>query len=260
MKLSIITINFNNAAGLQKTIDSVVMQSYTDYEYIIIDGGSTDGSVDVIKRYADKIAYWVSERDKGIYNACNKGILQAKGEYCLFLHSEDVLLQPDGLEHVFSQNPSEDIVYCDVDRSIGVKIHPDKLTLLFFFKSTINHQSVFIRRSLFSTYGLYKEDYKHFSDKDFYLKALIKGQCSYRHIPYILIRYDMGGVSRNPLYAESMEFEREDVLKVHFPMMYDDYQELLSLQKELKSLTSSRLIRLIRKLSRVFQKIKRKFL
>jgi len=84
MKLSIITVNLNNAAGLQKTIESVITQTFTDYEYIIIDGGSTDGSVDVIKQHADKITYWVSEPDKGIYNAMNKGILQAKGEYCLF--------------------------------------------------------------------------------------------------------------------------------------------------------------------------------
>lgn len=79
MKLSIITINRNNAAGLRRTIESVVSQTYTDFEYIIIDGASTDGSVEVIKEYSDKITYWVSEPDTGIYNAMNKGILKAQG-------------------------------------------------------------------------------------------------------------------------------------------------------------------------------------
>ena len=83
MKLSVITINYNNRDGLKKTIESVVNQTYKDFEYIIIDGGSTDGSVEVLKEYSDKIDYWVSEPDKGIYNAMNKGIDIAKGEYVM---------------------------------------------------------------------------------------------------------------------------------------------------------------------------------
>ena len=91
VKITIITINFNNCEGLGKTIDSVVSQSCHDYEYIVIDGGSTDGSVNVIKDNADNIDYWVSEKDDGIYNAMNKGIDHATGEYCLFLNSGDTL-------------------------------------------------------------------------------------------------------------------------------------------------------------------------
>ena len=86
MKYSVITINFNNIVGLNHTILSELGQTFKDYEYIIIDGGSTDGSVDVIKKYADKIDYWVSEPDKGIYNAMNKGILQAHGDYLNFMN------------------------------------------------------------------------------------------------------------------------------------------------------------------------------
>ena len=101
MKLSVITINFNNRDGLRKTIESVVKQTYKDFEYIIIDGGSTDGSVDVIKEYADKIDYWVSEPDKGIYNAMNKGIDVAKGEYCIFMNSGDVFFSNDVYNEVY---------------------------------------------------------------------------------------------------------------------------------------------------------------
>ena len=101
MKFSIITINYNNCEGLRRTIESVVNQTCHDFEYIIIDGGSTDGSVDVIKQYADQIDYWVSEPDKGIYNAMNKGVAVAKGEYCLFLNSGDSLHNNSALAKVF---------------------------------------------------------------------------------------------------------------------------------------------------------------
>ena len=110
MKLSVITINYNNRDGLRQTIESVVGQTYRDFEYIIIDGGSTDGSVDVIKEYADKIDYWVSEKDKGIYNAMNKGVAVALGEYCLFLNSGDTLCHPDVLAQVQKAGTDADII------------------------------------------------------------------------------------------------------------------------------------------------------
>ncbi len=90
MKLSIITVNLNNKDGLQKTIDSVISQTFKDFEWIVIDGGSTDGSKELIEKYSDYISYWVSEPDKGIYNAMNKGIKVAKGDYLEFLNSGDI--------------------------------------------------------------------------------------------------------------------------------------------------------------------------
>ena len=110
-KLSIITINLNNAEGLRKTIPSVISQTYCDFEYIVIDGGSTDGSVDVIKKYADKLSYWVSEPDAGIYNAMNKGIRKAGGEYCQFLNSGDWLVAPDVTERMAKDMPDCAICY-----------------------------------------------------------------------------------------------------------------------------------------------------
>ncbi|MEP7170167.1 MAG: glycosyltransferase, partial [Bacteroidota bacterium] len=97
---SIITVNLNNAAGLKKTIESVVTQTFNDVEYIIIDGASTDGSKEVIKNYETKISYWVSEKDTGIYNAMNKAIKKAKAEYCLFLNSGDSLTNKKVLNDV----------------------------------------------------------------------------------------------------------------------------------------------------------------
>ena len=89
MLFSIITINYNNSEGLRQTIDSVVSQTYHEYEYIVIDGGSTDGSVDIIGFFSDKVDYWVSEKDRGIYHAMNKGVAQAHGDYCIFMNSGD---------------------------------------------------------------------------------------------------------------------------------------------------------------------------
>ena len=108
MKLSIITINYNNKNGLQKTIDSVISQTFKDFEWIIIDGGSTDGSKELIEKYSQHITYWVSEPDKGIYNAMNKGIKVAKGEYLFFLNSGDYLVQPNTINQIFTQSPNTD--------------------------------------------------------------------------------------------------------------------------------------------------------
>lgn len=110
MKLSIITINLNNKDGLEKTIESVVSQTFTDYEFIIIDGGSTKGDVELIKEYENKISYWVSEKDSGIYNAQNKGIKQARGEYLYFLNSGDALYENTTLEKVFKNDPHDPFI------------------------------------------------------------------------------------------------------------------------------------------------------
>ena len=127
MKLSIITVNLNNRDGLQKTIDSVICQTFRDFEWIVIDGGSTDGSKELIEQYADHFAYWVSEPDKGIYNAMNKGIKVAKGEYLQFLNSGDSLWNETTLQGVVPFfSGTTDIFYGDVaimkeDKCIGIK-------------------------------------------------------------------------------------------------------------------------------------------
>lgn len=110
MKLSIITVKLNNRDGLKRTIDSVVSQTFTDYEWIVIDGGSTDGSRELIEQYQDHFAYWCSEPDKGIYNAMNKGIAHAKGEWLQFLNSGDVLYSNNTLASVFSSKYDADVL------------------------------------------------------------------------------------------------------------------------------------------------------
>ncbi|MES2567379.1 MAG: glycosyltransferase family 2 protein [Bacteroidota bacterium] len=232
MRLSIITINYNNKSGLQKTIESVVAQTYKDFEYIVIDGGSNDGSFNVIKDYEKKISYWVSEKDSGIYNAMNKGIVQAKGKFCLFLNSGDWLVDRDILDRVFSLKSEEDIVYGNILKVYSAtKIECDKapqrsvLTLADMFFSTLNHPSTFIKRRLFDEYGLYNEEYQIVSDWAFFLKVIGVYNVSVKYIDVDISCYDMTGVSSSN--GKLVRQERETELKKTLPgRVYKDYQQM----------------------------------
>ena len=154
MKYSIVTINYNNAEGLRRTIQSVVSQTYADYEYLIIDGGSTDGSVDIIKEYENKISYWVSEKDGGIYNAMNKGVKASNGEYLIFMNSGDVFYRDKVLEDIQSTNKTDDIIVGKVftDKGEEFLYQPNQPTMYFFYSSTIPHQGAFIKKWLLHKY------------------------------------------------------------------------------------------------------------
>jgi glycosyltransferase involved in cell wall biosynthesis len=150
IKLSIISININNKNGLRKTIESVVNQNFTNFEYIVIDGGSSDGSVEIIKEFEDKISYWISEPDKGIYNAMNKGIQVAKGEYLLFLNSGDWLVDEVKLSDVIENLNVFDLIIYDLffveEHNQSRKKHPVDITLSYIIEKTISHPSTFIKR------------------------------------------------------------------------------------------------------------------
>lgn len=150
IKLSIITINYNNVSGLRKTIESVKSQTFQDYEWIVIDGGSTDGSKELIEENKQYFSYWVSEPDKGIYDAMNKGTVLAQGEYCQFLNSGDYLIAPDTLAKIFSKPLQADVIYGDVwfikdNKVIEKRTYPDQMTLSFLFRSPLGHQATFVK-------------------------------------------------------------------------------------------------------------------
>ena len=206
MKISVITINYNNRDGLRKTVESVVNQTYNDFEYIIIDGVSIYGSVDVIEEYSNKIDYWVSEPDKGIYNALNKGVAIAKGEYCNFMNSGDCFYSFNVLEQVFSINPIADII-CGNTHSDSLKIPPKEITFDFLFNGSICHQCAFIRTSIMKKYG-YDEKYKIVADRKFFVQALIFDNCSYQSIDVDVVKYDITGFSAaNPVLSR-LEYDR----------------------------------------------------
>ncbi len=229
MKFSIITINYNNKEGLRKTIESVVRQSFKDYEYIVIDGGSTDGSVEVIKEYASQIDYWVSEPDKGIYNAMNKGILQTHGEYLNFMNSGDCFHSLMVLSDVWNFQKGEDML-------IGGCMNPDTkkvyifgegpISLLYLMKNTINHQATFYRRKLFDK-RLYDESYHIQSDCKFNFLSLIFDNCSAGIMDLIVADYDYTGLSAAK--PDLVEDEWQRLLHELFPKrVLIDYANLFT--------------------------------
>ena len=220
MKLSVITINYNNKVGLEKTIKSVICQTFKDFEYIIIDGGSTDGSVDVIKKYEDNINYWVSEKDNGIYHAMNKGVKVAKGDYCLFMNSADKIYKKTTLQEVFVQPLSEDIIYGHIVSDGQLRSPVEKITFLNFLTHTLCHQSTFIKRNLLME-NPYDEKLKIISDWKFFFQELIFNNVSYRRINTVIADFDTNGVSMNN--QEKLKKEREEELKhLLSPIMYEE--------------------------------------
>lgn len=223
-KYSIITINFNNKEGLRKTIESVICQSYKDFEYIIIDGGSVDGSIEVIQEYADKVDYWVSEPDHGIYNAMNKGILQARGEYLIFMNSGDCFHDAGVLDKVAPWLQS-DIVTGEESRMRRM-VRQD-ITMFDFIKGTIPHQASFIKRELFAGH-LYDENYKIVSDWKFFIEAVVLRNCSFRKIEVVICDFDPTGIGS--VHPELNEKERREVLESLFPeRVLKDYELFLSI-------------------------------
>ena len=228
-KLSIITINYNNTIGLAKTIESVVAQTSTDFEYIVIDGGSKDGSLDVIKQYERKLSYWVSEPDRGIYHAMNKGIRQATGDYCQFLNSGDYLLTPDVTERMLQDIPDCSILYGNKIRVCNGKERVERsyagrpITLLDLYRGTVFHASAYIQRSLFDKYGSYDESLKIVSDWKFYFIAvgLHNEPITYRDID--VVWFDNTGISTTN--KELDQQERTIVLQQIMPLsIRTDYE------------------------------------
>jgi len=238
MLVSIITVNYNNAVGLEATIKSVVDQTWQDFEFIIIDGGSTDESKKLIAKYADKIAYWCSEKDDGIYHAMNKGIKAAKGEYLYFLNSGDLIYAPSTLKSVSEKLNTTDIVYGNLlivepDKQ-WVKFYNEKLSFEYFVRDTLPHQGSFIKRALFTQIEFYDEGLKIVADWKFFLLAVIRFKVSVIYINEVICRYDRTGISANPTYFQLQDSEKQVVLTNEFSSYYEGVIELheLRLRKE----------------------------
>jgi len=207
MKLSIITINYNNAAGLKKTLDSVASQTCSDFEHIIVDGASTDDSVDIIRAYSQSpIAnrhkiIWLSEPDTGIYNAMNKGVRMAKGEYTLMLNSGDYLMDEHVIEKVLPLLDGTDIIQGNTIEEYGNKKIRNrgygKSDIDFFdvMKGHFLHQASFCRKCLFDRYGYFDESYRMVSDTKFFMICLGRENASFKYIDIDISNYDVSGIS-----------------------------------------------------------------
>ena len=192
-KLSIITINYNNLEGLKKTFESVFMQTYQDFEYIVIDGGSTDGSKEYIAENADKINYWVSEPDKGVYHAMNKGIVKASGEYLLFINSGDELFENSTIEKIISDLHTVDIIAGSLnfisDKNNYIGYAQEQVSFLYMYHNTIWHPSTFIKKEAFETTDFYDEKMRICSDWKWFILATFKNKKSYKKIDTTIAKF-----------------------------------------------------------------------
>lgn len=249
MVLTIITINRNNASGLEKTMRSVLTQSFKEFEYVVIDGASTDGSVNVIKEFESQFGgrlKWISEQDSGIYNAMNKGIRMASGEYVQFLNSGDCLAGPDVVSSMIDEldkQNHQDILYGNM-----IKVHPDgskimdysgkgqEPTLYSFYHGCLNHSPAYIKRSLFDKYGPYDESLKICSDWKWYMQSIILGDVNPVYVPIDVTVFDMTGISETN--KGLLNEERNKLLSEMIPprilMDYDNHFESISQMSRIK--------------------------
>lgn len=233
--ISVITVSYNAVLTIEQTILSVINQTYLNIEYIIIDGGSTDGTVNVIKKYADKIAYWVSESDKGIYDAMNKGIAYSHGEYCNFINAGDkfcsssILKQVMDFNHVADIIVGQDLHVNEHNKIVSRSVLPRRYNLLHFYITTIPHQSCFIRASLLKKY-YYDTSLKIVSDWKFYLQSIVLGGHSVAAYNNVIVICNPRGASSD---NNRIKEEREKVLKDLLPAyIVNDYQCLSCLGEE----------------------------
>ena len=221
MILSIITINRNNAAGLEKTMRSVASQIGGDFEYVVIDGASTDGSVEVIRSFEASFGErmkWISEPDKGIYNAMNKGIGMATGDYLQFLNSGDSLVSDDitmRMTEALKSKGYPSILYGNMLKDIpGGKAMRDRcfagrdISFLGFYTGSLNHSSTYILRSLFNRYGMYDENLKIVSDWKWFLQAIILGGEKPVYVDMDVTLFDMNGISEKNKALDKAERRR----------------------------------------------------
>lgn len=274
MKLSIITINYNNAEGLKKTLASVASQTYSNIEHIIVDGASTDGSVDVIKEYENQLnithstihLLWSSEPDNGIYNAMNRGIRKATGEYVQILNSGDLLAAPDVTERMMAvlqmKGDGVELLYGNMvkydyqnSRTLG-KSTEVEYSLRQYYTSTMNHDCCYIRRDLFETYGLYDESLKIVSDWKWFLQAIGLGKVKPIYVDVDVTIFDASGISETNLALRNQE-RRQVLGELMPPAVLADYDAHAFEMEQMKRLRRWKLYPLVYFIERVLFKLEK---
>ncbi len=232
--ISVVTVSYNAVLTIEQTILSVINQTYPHIEYIIIDGGSTDGTVDIIKKYANRIAYWVSEPDKGIYDAMNQAVKLAKGEYFLFLNTGDSLYDNKVLEQI------TDVIYKrgDVDIIYGNMYHKALDTVICAspeindftcYRNVPCHQTCFYRRTLFESRG-YRTEYTVRADYEHFLWCYYDRKAAISYVPVVVASYEGGGYSETKENQKrSRQQHREIVLRYMGKKKADRYRLIMVL-------------------------------
>lgn len=211
--ISIITVCYNIKDEIERTCKSIITQTSDNYEWIVVDGGSTDGTVDILNKYKDKMSIFISEKDNGIYHAMNKGIKKAIGEWCIFMNggdcfaSNDIIEKFEKLDGIYEY---ADVIYgqtniIDSNKKNYVKKYPYPLTKSYFYDgNTINHQASFIKKELFEKYGLYNENYRIVSDWEKWIIFIIN-DCKFIRWDTIIVDFYNGGISTKQISLGKLE-------------------------------------------------------
>ena len=216
MKVSIITISYNNLRGLKDTYQSIIRQTFHDYEWIVIDGGSTDGTKEFLQEHDAEIAYWCSEPDKGVYNAQNKGTEHAKGEYSIYMNSGDSFYADDVLEKVFGQGIDADIIYGNwmlvfEDGKTRLGPAPEVADFAYFFDDNMCHQSMLIRTGAVRERP-YDESFRIYADWEEWLALYTQGK-KFKKIDLTICNFMVGGISTGDNASEKLKQERKAEIK-----------------------------------------------
>lgn len=244
MRLSIITVNRNDAEGLRRTIESVRRNAPRDREYIVIDGASSDGSVGVIEAAGDCVDSWLSEPDSGVFQAMNKGIERASGDYCLFLNSGDALCD-DSLVAAAGRidGYSRDVYYFDAALVSGgsrmVVEYPKEIDVNFFVSGMINHQNALIPRALFDTIGRFDESLRLSSDWLFFLKAAYSRSTRFIHLGPPIVEFALGGISNRAGSGDIIRREHEYGIRQVFGTLAPTILELIEYRESVYGNTVS---------------------
>lgn len=230
-KISIITVCLNAKATIENTFHSIFSQIYKNYELIVIDGGSTDGTLDIIEHYKARISperfYHSSGSDNGIFDAMNKGIKVASGDFLFFLNANDVFNNEfvlDQVASILTQNPEAKILFGDIDYiseagESQIQTFDNIKTDFSLIFNNICHQSMFYNRSLFETFGDYPAEYKIYSDWDFNIKCLVKNKIPALYIPTVISKFKLGGLSTNKCSNGICKIEKKFLLKKYYPKL-----------------------------------------
>lgn len=225
MKISIITVCFNAQDTIEDTFLSIFNQTYKNIELIIIDGGSTDGTLEIISKYKERISSFISEPDNGIYEAMNKGIALATGDFIFFLNANDVFYNEVVLEKVavnLIENPEAKILFGDVEyisenkqssKILTFENIKDYFSLIF---KNICHQSIFYHKSLFEEFGYYSTQFKIYADWDFNIKCIAESKARALYLPIIISKFQLGGICSNMTNEKICNLERRTLIKKYY--------------------------------------------
>lgn len=229
--ITVVTVCYNAVTSLENTIRSVLGQSYSNIEYIVIDGGSNDGTKEVIERYAKHLSYWVSEPDSGIYDAMNKAIAKASGDWIVFMNAGDFFIDQDVVSNVIPYLDESVSIFhgnivkvYDYHKEKGCQLGKEKIDLVDFFYGTIDHQAAFIRRTLFEEYGYYDTSYQLAADWLFFMKVIGIHHEPHKYVNMDIAYFQMDGKSTK--YSDRYEEERTAALRAECGAYYDYLKEL----------------------------------